>query len=168
MSLAQKVIDLATRVATECKSFRTMINGNVADLSGLNTTAKNNLVAAINELKAAMGGAGAAIADETTSTTTTWSSTKVTSAISVAVAALASGAPGLLDTLDELAAALGDDANFGATVTAALSNRLRIDAAQGLTAPQKAFGLANLGAAAAADMGDQTTDFVATFNAGLL
>lgn len=168
MSLAQKVIDLATRVATECKSYRTMINGNTADLSALNTTAKTNLVAAINELKAAIGSAGAAIADGDTATTTTWSSTKITDAITTALNALTTGAPAALDTLDELAAALGDDANFAGTVTAALGNRLRIDAAQGLTAPQKAFGLANLGAASAADMGDPTTDFVATFNAGLL
>lgn len=33
------------------------------------------------------------------------------------------GAPGALDTLNELAAALGDDPNFAATVTAALGNR---------------------------------------------
>ena len=36
---------------------------------------------------------------------------------------LIGGAPGALDTLNELAAALGDDANFAATVTNALSNR---------------------------------------------
>jgi hypothetical protein len=36
---------------------------------------------------------------------------------------LVAGAPGALDTLDELAAALGDDANFAATVTTALGNR---------------------------------------------
>ncbi len=35
--------------------------------------------------------------------------------------ALIAAAPGALDTLDELAAALGDDANFAATVTAALA-----------------------------------------------
>lgn len=35
--------------------------------------------------------------------------------------ALLASAPGALDTLDELAAALGDDANFAATVTAALA-----------------------------------------------
>lgn len=39
------------------------------------------------------------------------------------IAGLVNGAPGALDTLDELAAALGDDSNFGATVTTALANR---------------------------------------------
>ena len=37
------------------------------------------------------------------------------------VAALVAASPSALDTLDELAAALGDDANFAATVTAALA-----------------------------------------------
>jgi hypothetical protein len=34
---------------------------------------------------------------------------------------LINGAPGALDTLNELAAALGDDANFAATVTNSLA-----------------------------------------------
>lgn len=38
-----------------------------------------------------------------------------------AVSALVDAAPGALDTLNELAAALGDDANFASTVTAALN-----------------------------------------------
>lgn len=41
-----------------------------------------------------------------------------------AVAALVDTAPGALDTLNELAAALGDDANFSTTVTTALGTKL--------------------------------------------
>lgn len=41
------------------------------------------------------------------------------------VDALVAGAPGALNTLDELAAALGDDANFASTVTTALGLRTR-------------------------------------------
>lgn len=37
---------------------------------------------------------------------------------------LGAGVPAALDTLDELAAALGDDANFAATVTTGLANRV--------------------------------------------
>lgn len=44
-----------------------------------------------------------------------------TAFVKTAVAALVTGAPALLDTLDELAAALGDDANFAATMTALLA-----------------------------------------------
>lgn len=40
------------------------------------------------------------------------------------VANLIDSAPGALDTLNELAAAIGDDANFAATVTTGLSNKL--------------------------------------------
>jgi alpha-tubulin suppressor-like RCC1 family protein len=66
-------------------------------------------------------------------------------AITTAVNALVAGAPGALDTLQELSAALGNDAAFGATVTNALTNRLRIDAAQALSSAQKLQALANLG-----------------------
>lgn len=65
--------------------------------------------------------------------------------VNAQIAALTTGAPALLNTLDELAAAIGDDANFAATMTTALGNRLRIDAAQGLTAGQQDQGITNLG-----------------------
>jgi hypothetical protein len=44
-----------------------------------------------------------------------------TAFVAAAIAALIDSAPGALDTLDELAAALGDDANFAATMTNALA-----------------------------------------------
>ena len=69
-----------------------------------------------------------------------------------AVAALTAGAPGALNTLAKLAAAINNDANFATSIaaslaaaTAALALRLRIDAAQGLSAEQRAQALANLG-----------------------
>lgn len=46
------------------------------------------------------------------------------SEVAAAVAALVASAPGTLDTLDELAAALGDDANFAATTATALAARV--------------------------------------------
>ena len=62
---------------------------------------------------------------------------------------LIDSSPTALDTLNELAAALGDDANFSTTVNTALGNRLRIDVnSQGLTATQKTNGLTNLGVTA--------------------
>lgn len=48
-------------------------------------------------------------------------------AISAAISALVAGAPGLLDTLDELAAALGDDPNFATTVLNALAGKQPLD-----------------------------------------
>lgn len=47
-----------------------------------------------------------------------------TAFVSTAIAALVDGAPGTIDTLNELAAALGDDPNFATTVTTALAGKL--------------------------------------------
>jgi hypothetical protein len=62
-----------------------------------------------------------------------------TAFVAAAIAALLNSAPGALDTLDELAAALGDDPNFGATITNGLAGKLA-----------KASNLADLVDAAAA------------------
>lgn len=51
------------------------------------------------------------------------SSSDVSAQITAAVNSLVDAAPGTLDTLNELAAALGDDADFAATVTAALATK---------------------------------------------
>ena len=163
-TLATRITDLATRLATECKSIRTLLNGNAADLSSLTTTQKTSLVAAINELKTAIDNSGSSIAisDSTSSTTEVWSSSKVSSAIAKAKSDLVNGAGAALDTLSELAAALGNDASFASTVTTALGYRLRFDAAQALTAGQKTQACANLG------IGEPDTDFVTTFNSGLV
>jgi hypothetical protein len=50
----------------------------------------------------------------------------VTAQISAAVNGLINGSPGALDTLNELAAAMGNDANFAATVTNALAQKAAI------------------------------------------
>jgi hypothetical protein len=117
--------------------------------------------AALQEVKTvadAAAGGGVAINDAATNTTQTWSSQKSTDYVAAQIAAVINSAPGALDTLDELAAALGDDANFASTVTTALGKRVRVDAAQSFTAPEKAQGLANLGITAS------TVDFAANFN----
>lgn len=115
------------------------------------------------------------ISDGVTNTTTVWSGSKTNSAISTAVAAVVNSAPAALDTLAELSTALGSDANFAATTATSLGNRVRVDtAAQGLNSTQKANALTNIGAAdvttvyTKTEVGDPTTDFVATFNAALV
>jgi hypothetical protein len=144
-TLQDRLTDFATRVATETKSNKLLINGNAATLSALTTTDKTHLVAAINEVRAAAV-AAAAINDAATGSTTTWSSTKIDAEIDAAVAGLVASAPGALDTLDELAAALGDDASFATTTATALGNRLRVDtAAQGLSGTQQSNARTNLG-----------------------
>jgi len=169
MSLSTNIADLATRIATESKALRTLLNGNAADLSALTTTTKSNLVAALNEVKASISEAGATINDSATNTSSVWSGQKVQDTVTAAIAALVSGAPGVLDTLDELAAALGDDANFATTVTTALTNRVRTDtASQGLNSTQKGNARTNIDAVSTTDVGNTATNFVTTFEAGLV
>lgn len=76
MSLSTNVTDLATRIGTEAKALRTLLNGNAADLSALDTTATSNLVAAINEVFALVS-SSSSIDDGTTGLATTWSSSKI-------------------------------------------------------------------------------------------
>ena len=62
------------------------------------------------------------------------------------VSGLVDSAPSALDTLNELAAALGDDASFSTTTATSLGNRLRVDVnTQGLTSTQQGNALTNLG-----------------------
>ena len=55
-TLETRLRDLATAIGTALKASRTLINGNAADLAALTTAAKNNLVAAINEVRALAAG----------------------------------------------------------------------------------------------------------------
>lgn len=70
------------------------------------------------------------------------------------IAEIINNSPASLDTLKELATALGNDANYAATTAAALGNRLRIDTAtQNLTVTQKTNARTNLGLATVAATG---------------
>lgn len=75
-----------------------------------------------------------------------------TAFVAAAVAALLNSAPGALDTLDELAAALGDDANFATTVTNALA----------LKAPLASPALSGTPTAPTAAPGTNTTQIATT------
>lgn len=57
MSLSSRISDLTVRVATEFKTVKSKISGNNSgDLTGLTTTVKTSLLAAINELVSALAG----------------------------------------------------------------------------------------------------------------
>jgi hypothetical protein len=136
-------------------------------ISVLDVAAKytaTDVEAALAEVKTiadAAAGGGVVINDAATNGTQAWSSNKITTHVSTSVAALVAGSPAALDTLNELAAALGSDANFATTMTTALGFRLRFDAAQTLTAPQKVQALANLGIVAS------VVNFAANFNTAI-
>jgi hypothetical protein len=70
-----------------------------------------------------------ASASTTYATKAELSNIDLSSASAAAVAAIVDSAPATLNTLNELAAALGDDANFASTVTTALGNKLNTSTA---------------------------------------
>ncbi|WP_312084690.1 hypothetical protein [Brevundimonas sp.] len=175
-TLQVRLSDLATRIATEVKALRTLINGNAASNIALITTAKGNLVEAINEVKtqanslAASG--GATINDASNSSATqTYSITKIRTSIAEAQAAVKAeilgGAGAAYDTLQELKGLLDGATGDLSALTTALGNRVRFDAAQSLTAAQKIQGNANLGSLSLADAGNPDTNLVTIFEAGL-
>lgn len=142
MTLAANTSDLALRVATEAKALRTLLNGNAPTNAALQTANKANLVAAINELQSSIvSGGGAAIDDTTPSASKVYSSSKTDSQIQTAVAALVSSAPGVLDTLKELADALGGDPNFASTITSLIGTKANDDAVVKLNGAQTIGGV---------------------------
>lgn len=79
MSLATNVQSLATAIGTDIKTT----NNKIGSLNSLSTTAKADLVSAINEVRQSAASA-TGIADGTTSTSSTWSSSKINQAITAA------------------------------------------------------------------------------------
>jgi len=95
----------------------------VADVNGLT----EQLGTLIGDISALEVGKADSVHDHTIAQITNLQAvldTKATPAdISTAINALVAGAPGLLDTLNEIATALGNDPNFAATITAALAGK---------------------------------------------
>lgn len=159
MATTQEELDLAfVEVGTQFKQVKTLIGV----LANLTTTEKSNLVGAISEVKNALANAGATINDAAASTTTVYSSSKTVTEINNRAASLKTeilgGAGTTIDTLKEIAdllvaSDLADD-NALAALTTAVGNRARFDAAQTLTAPQKAQVNLNIGSLSLADFGD--------------
>ena len=144
---------LATAVGTDIKTLQ----ASLGSLSGLTTVDKTNIVAALNEINQKVASASG-INDGSTSTATTWSSNQIQSAINTTVSNLVNGAGTTLDTLKELADALGNDPSFATTIATALGKRVRVDAAQTFTVDEQKQACANIG------IGDPTIDYVAIYN----
>lgn len=118
------------------------IDTDLSAIAALTTTSFGRGLLALADAAALRTSVGAAsetatgvieLATTTEATTGTDTTRAVTAAGLAAVKAalkteiLGAGVPAALDTLDELAAALGDDANFAATVTTSLSNKQPLD-----------------------------------------
>jgi len=181
VSLQARLSDLITAIGTDYKQIRSWITGSSSgDLTGLTTTDKSSVVAAINEVQAGAGVADASttvkgkieiatLAEVATGTDTVRAVTpegvrQERAALKTEI--LGAGVPGALDTLDELAAALGDDANYAATITTALANRVRIDtAAAGYTGTEKSNARTNIDVYSKTELGDPETDLAALYTA---
>ena len=176
MSLELKIAALITAVGGDVKALTTKIG----DTTSLTTTAKANLVAAINEVQAAVAtlqADGTTINDTAGNgdTTVTWSADKIHDEIVARVQAakndLLGGAGAALDTLKELADALNNDATYATNIAAMLTKRLAVDAVQTFTNTEKIQGRQNIGAAAdtelqqlKTDLGNVDADLVALYN----
>lgn len=150
----QRITELAQAIAQDIKELKST----QGLLDSLSTTSKASLVDAINELYLSISSA-TGIDDNTENAITTWSSYKIRESINTAISELVNGSGSALDTLKELADALGSDANFAATLAEQMGKRVRVDAAQTFTVAEQAQGCANLG------IGDPDTDLLAIYMA---
>ena len=142
MSTTSNVDLLATAIGTDVKALLAKLG----DLTSLNTTEKSNLVGAINELIGQIASASG-IDDNSTGTSASWSAAKVQAELDALKAALEDGSPLTLDTFNELAAAINDDPDFYNTINTLVTNN------------------ANAISTLSANVGDTSTDFVATYTA---
>jgi len=163
MSLATRIESLVIRVAQEFNDVRAKA-GNLANLT---TTDKSNLVAAINELKAAVV-SSSEIDDANIAISSTYSSSKIVSLLDALKAEILGGADAAYDTLVEIQQLLQNGTSGLDALLAAVNNRVRFDAAQSLTVAEQLQARSNIGAVAASDVGNTDTDFVAVFVGALV
>ena len=96
------------------------------------------------------------------------STAEMRSEIATAITNLINGAPVAFDTLKEIADYIA--ANDGAVggITTGLANRVRVDAAQAFTEPQKLQGRSNIDVYSKAELGNPETNLVTVFEAALV
>lgn len=165
MSTVNRIIALANAIGLDIKT----LTNKQGDLTSLTTTAKGNLVAAINELKTLIGsggGGGGVEIDDTAGagdTDVAYSADKIVAVIALAKTqiqeSILGGASEAYDTLKELQDLLENDQTALTALTSAVANRIRYDAEQTLTTPQKLQACTNLG------IGDPETDLLAAYTA---
>lgn len=164
---SSKTESVTDAIDTKATNAQTAANSKAAINDTTASTTSTYSSTKINSAISTAVGAKPSIDDAAPSTSAVYSSSKVETRISDSVAALVGGAPAALDTLAELAAALGDSPDAITSINTALGLRVRVDAAQAFTAGQQAQGRSNIGAVSSVDVGDTATDFVATFEAAL-
>ena len=152
----------STKINNEIINTKNLI-GDTTQLTNFGGSTTVDIIKALTYLNTqitnALSNLGVKINDSTNnSTTETWSANKIYNSIASAVSGLVDNSPAALDTLKELADALGNDANFATTIATQMGKRVRVDAPQTFTAAEQAQGCTNLG------IGNPNTDFVAAYN----
>jgi len=157
MSLETKLVAFAQAVGVDIGELIT----SRGDLATLTTTAKTNLVAAINELNAGLSSvdltalindaAGAGVVNKT------WSADKIISSLNQLKSDIIDGAPAAYDTLKEISDYLTANNSALDSLLTAINNRVRYDAAQTLTTEQQLTACTNIG------IGNPEVDLVAAY-----
>ena len=189
MSNASQITNLTQAVGNLVKGLRVQLFGSASGgLSGLATTDKTSIVAAINEVNAKPSPAPADASEtvkgivELATLTEVATGTDATRAVTAAgvrqertalKAEILGGAAAAQDTLAELKTYIDglDSADEGQIqgVITALSSRVRTDtAAQGLDSTQQSNARTNISVYSKAEIGDPETDYVAILNAALV
>lgn len=161
MSQELKLIALAQAIAGDVKT----LTNRIGDLTSLPTTAKGNIVVAIQEIYTLMGQAGAVIDDAAGNgaTSVTWSADKIYDMIELAKAAvktdLLGGATAAFDTLKELQDLITNDESIVSALATKVGEKVSFAEAQTLTSGQRLQACQNIG------IGDPESDLVAVYNA---
>lgn len=143
-TLEQRLSAVIQAIGADIKILKTA----KGDLTALSTTAKNNLVEALNEIF--------------TLANTKASASDITSAInSLKSEIMGTGVPEALDTLKEIATYIQSDETLGVSLSTAITKRVRFDDVQTLTTNEKLQACTNIG------IGNPDIDLVAVFNSAL-
>lgn len=130
-------------------------NWPVTSTSGALSPTVTEMIATItNSLSTLSGTVSGLINDTAASATHTYSSTKIEQLVTAAIANLVGAAPAALDTVYELAAALGNNPSLITGIVTDLGNTVRFTL-QALTGPQQVQARSNIGAAAASALGSE-------------
>jgi hypothetical protein len=167
MTIETNVAAGFSAVALSVRNLRTLITGTATgNLTGLHTTAKANIVAAINELYDSLAQFRADFINDLDddSLTSTYSASKIEDRLIELKENIVGGATAAYDTLQELQALLEGDAADIASLMTAVGNRVRFDAAQSLTTEQKATARTNIGAASQADLDTANANIASNTN----
>lgn len=145
------------RLVQLLKGVRDSLDAKIGNRASLSTVAKSDLVSAINEVQASITGLSQ-IDDTTAAANKTFSSNKINALMNQLKSDILNGADADHDSLKELQDAILAVAQADAGLVSAMQ-------AQNFDTLEQAQGRANIGAAAAADLGDLTgLDFVADIN----